>query len=113
MAKNEEEGLGFGLEGDVSWDVFGCRETLAGVLNNMILIIILFKYSDTISYFKPKRWCYDSAALKYASKFQYAGKLSSGHGTGKGQFSFQFQRKAMPKNAQTTVQLHSFHMLVK
>ena len=27
-------------------------------------------------------------------------KLSSGHRTGKGQFSFQFQRKAMPKNAQ-------------
>ena len=25
------------------------------------------------------------------------GKLSSGHRTGKGQFSFQFQRKAMPK----------------
>ena len=38
----------------------------------------------------------------YASKF---GKLSSGHRTGKGQFSFQSQRKAMPKNAQTTVQL--------
>ena len=33
--------------------------------------------------------------------------------TGKGQFSFQFQRKAMPKNAQTTTQLHSSHMLVK
>ena len=33
--------------------------------------------------------------------------------TGKGQFSFQSQRKAMPKNAQTTAQLHSFHMLVK
>ena len=33
--------------------------------------------------------------------------------TGKGQFSFQFQRKAMPKNAQTTAQLHSSHMLVK
>ena len=31
--------------------------------------------------------------------------------TGKGQFSF--QRKAMPKNAQTTTQLHSSHMLVK
>ena len=29
-------------------------------------------------------------------------KLSSGHRTGKGQFSFQSQRKAMPKNAQTT-----------
>ena len=36
---------------------------------------------------------------QYASKF---GKLSSGHRTGKGQFSFQSQRKAMPKNAQTT-----------
>ena len=45
-----------------------------------------------------------------ASKF---GKLSSGHRTGKGQFSFQSQRKAMPKNDQTTAQLHSSHMLVK
>ena len=33
--------------------------------------------------------------------------------TGKGQFSFQSQRKAVPKNAQTTAQLHSSHMLVK
>ena len=41
------------------------------------------------------------------------GKLSSGHRTGKGQFSFQSQRKAMPKNAQTTAQVHSSHMLVK
>ena len=41
------------------------------------------------------------------------GKLSSGRRTGKGQFSFQSQRKAMPKNAQTTAQLHSSHMLVK
>ena len=41
------------------------------------------------------------------------GKLSSGHRTGKGQFSFQSQRKAMPKNAQTTTQLHSFHTLAK
>ena len=47
---------------------------------------------------------------QYASKF---GKLSSGHRTGKGQFSFQSQRKAMPKNPQTTAQLHSSHMLVK
>ena len=29
------------------------------------------------------------------------------------QFSFQSQRKAMAKNAQTTAQLHSSHMLVK
>ena len=31
----------------------------------------------------------------------------------KSQFSFQCQRKAMPKNAQTATQLHSSHMLVK
>ena len=47
---------------------------------------------------------------QYASKF---GKLSSGHRTKKGQFSFQSQRKAVPKNAQTTAQLHSSHTLVK
>ena len=32
---------------------------------------------------------------------------------GKQQFSFQSQRKEMPKNVQTTAQLHSSHMLVK
>ena len=32
--------------------------------------------------------------------------------SGKGQFSFQSQRKAMPKNAQATTQLHSSHILV-
>ena len=41
------------------------------------------------------------------------GKLGSVHRTGKGQFSFQSQRKAMPKNAQTTSQLHSSHVPVK
>ena len=50
------------------------------------------------------------AGIQYASKF---GKRSSGHRTGKGQFSFQSQRKEMPKNAQTTAQLHSSHMLIK
>ena len=45
-----------------------------------------------------------------ASKFE---KLSSGHTTGKGQFSFQSQRKAMPKNVLTTAQLHSPHTLAK
>ena len=55
----------------------------------------------------------DAAAkvlYQYASKF---GKLVIGHRTGKGQFSFQSQRKTMPKNAQTTAQLHPSHMLVK
>ena len=35
------------------------------------------------------------------------------HRTGKVLFSFQYQRKAMPKNVQTTTQLHSSHMLAK
>ena len=47
---------------------------------------------------------------QYGSKF---GKLSSGQRTRKGQFSFQSQRKAMPKNSHITMQLHSSHMLVK
>jgi len=47
---------------------------------------------------------------QYVSKF---GKLSSGHRTGKDQFSFQSQRKAMPKNAQTTTQVHSSLTLAK
>ena len=37
----------------------------------------------------------------------------SGHRTGKGQLSFQSQRRAMPKNTQTTAHLHSSHMLAK
>ena len=47
---------------------------------------------------------------QYASKFE---KICSRHRTGKGQFSFQSQRKEMPKNAQTTAQLHSSHTLAK
>ena len=47
---------------------------------------------------------------QYASTF---GKLSSGHRTGKCQFSFQSQRKAMPKNVQTVAQLHSSHPIAK
>ena len=47
---------------------------------------------------------------QYDSKF---GKLISGHRIGKGPFSFQSLRKAIPKNAQTTAQLHSSHTLVK
>ena len=48
--------------------------------------------------------------IQYSSKF---GKLSSGHRTGKDQFSFQSQRRAMPRNAQTTTQLHLSRILVK
>ena len=47
---------------------------------------------------------------QHARKFE---KLSSGHRTGKGQFSIQSQRKVMPKNPQTATQLHSSHTLAK
>ena len=55
----------------------------------------------------------DDAVKVLHSNVSKFGKLSSGHRTGKGQFLFQFQRKAMPKNAQATAQSHSSHMLVK
>ena len=63
-----------------------------------------------LSYFKSWKMMLWGCCTQYASKF---GKLSSGHWTKKRQFSFQSQRKAMPKNAQTTAQLHSSHTLVK
>ena len=55
----------------------------------------------------------DDAVKVLHSVCQQIWKSQNGHRTGKGQFSFQSQRKAMPKNAQTTAQLHSSHMLVK
>ena len=55
----------------------------------------------------------DDAVKVPHSICQQIGKLSSGHRTGKGQLSFQSQRKAMPKNAQTTAQLHSSRTLAK
>ena len=59
-----------------------------------------------LSYFKSWKMMLWKCCTQYARKF---GKVSSGYRTGKGQFSFQSQRKAMPKNAQTTTQLHSSH----
>ena len=55
----------------------------------------------------------DDAIKMLHSNASKSGKLSSGHRTGKGQFLLQSQRKAMPKNAQTTGQLLSSHMLAK
>ena len=55
----------------------------------------------------------DDAVKVLHSICQQIWKTQRGHRTGKGQFSFQSQRKAMPKYAQTTLQLHSSHTLVK
>ena len=57
------------------------------------MLQIVINNSETITYCSHLMLKY---AIQYASKY---GKLSSGHRTGIGQFSFQSQRKAMPKNA--------------
>ena len=55
----------------------------------------------------------DDAVKVLHSICQQIWKLSSGHRTRKGQFSFHSQRKTIPKNVQTTTQLHSSHTLAK
>ena len=55
----------------------------------------------------------DDAVKVLHSICQQIWKTQQWHKTGKGQFSFQFQRRAIPKNVQTSTQLHSFHMLAK
>ena len=55
----------------------------------------------------------DDAVKVLHSICQQIWKTQQWHKTGKGQFSFQFQRRAMPKNVQTTTQLHSFPLLGK
>ena len=81
------------------------------LLNFLIPLIVWVDVMEfLLSYFKSWKMMLWKCCTQYASKF---GKLSSGHRTGKGQFSFQPQRKAIPNNAQTTAQLHSSHTLVK
>jgi len=55
----------------------------------------------------------DDAVKVLHSICQQIWKTQRFHGTGKGQFSFQSQRKAMPNNAPIIAQLHSSHTLVK
>ena len=87
------------LECEVKW-------ALKASLHTKLVEVMEFQ----LSYWKSWKMMLWKCYPQYASKF---GKLSSGHRTGKGQFSFQSQRKAMPKNAQTTTKLHSSHTLVK
>ena len=68
-----------------------------------------------LSYFKSWKMILWKCCTQYASKF---GKLSRGHRTGKGQFSFQSLRTAIPKNAQTTLHylaliLHASKVILK
>ena len=87
------------LEHEVKWALGSITTNIAsgGDVNPAELFQILKDYAG-------------KCCTQYARKF---GKLSSGHRARKGWFSFQFQRKAMPKNDQTTTHLPSSHMLVK
>ena len=55
----------------------------------------------------------DDALKVLHSICQQIWKTNSGHRTGKGQFSFQSQKKVIPKNVQTNAQLHSSQMPAK
>ena len=55
----------------------------------------------------------DDAVKVLHSTYQQVWKLSSGCRTGKGQFSFQSQRKVMPKNVPRTAQFYSFHLIAR
>ena len=56
---------------------------------------------------------YDGVKVLHTIYQRKFGKFSGGHRTVKCQYSFQSQRRAMPKNVQTITQLHSFHMLAR
>ena len=88
-------------------DILECKVKWA--LVSITTIKLVQGMAFQLSYLKSLKMMQLKCCTQYASKF---GKLSSGHRNGKGQFSFQSLRNAMPKNAQTTIQLHS-HMLVK
>jgi len=99
-----------GVITDLEPDILECevKWALGSITMNKASEIAQLEFQ--LSYFKSSKMMLWKCCTQYASKF---GKLSSGHRTGKSQFSFQSQRMAMPKNAQTTAQFHSSHTLVK
>ena len=97
-----------GMITHVELDILECevKRALGSITTTKPVEVMEFQ----LSYFKSWKMMLWKCCIQCVSKF---GKLSSGHRTGEGQFSFQSQRKAMLKNAQTTTQLHSSHTLVK
>ena len=75
------------LESQVKWALTSLQTKLVEVMEFQLRC------------FKPWKMMLWKCCTQYASTF---GKLTSDHRTGKGQFSFQFQKKEMQKNAQTT-----------
>ena len=83
-------------------DILECEEKWALGVSLQTKLVEVLEFQ--LSCFKSSKMMLWKCCTQYVSKF---GKLSSGHRTGKGQFSFQSERQAMPKNAQTTAQLQS------
>ena len=75
------------------------RLSLFSTTNSFINFIIIFLWN-----------IWGSPHINQISKF---GKLSNCHKIEKCQFSFQSQRKAMPKNVPIAVELHSLNMLAR
>ena len=74
-------------------DILECEVKCAlGSITTLVMEVMEFQ----LSYFKSWKMMLWKCCTQYADKF---GKLSSGHRTGKDQFSFQSQKKATPKNA--------------
>ena len=76
--------------------------------------IINLRYPDDITIMAESEEELKSLLMKVKEESEKVGlKLSSGYRTGKGQLTFQSQRKVMPKNVQTTTQLLSSYTLMK
>jgi len=87
-----------GMVSHLELDVLECEIKWAlGSITTKLVEVTKFQ----LSYFKSEKMMLLKCNTGYVTKFE---KLSSGHRTGKGQFSFQSQRRAMPKNVQTTTQ---------
>ena len=85
-----------------SWNVKS-----GGPLETLLWTKLVEMMEFQLSYFKSYKKMLLMCFTHYATKF---GNLISGHRTGKGQFSFQSQRKAMPKNIQITIMLRSLNI---
>ena len=87
------------LQREVKWDLGSITTNRASGSNG--ILVELFQILD------------DDAVKVLHSICQQIWKTQQWPKDWKGQFSFQSQRKAMPKNGKTTTQLHSSHMLAK
>ena len=95
------------LECEVRWALGSITTSKASGGDGIPIELFQILKDDAVQVLQYAALC--SSAVQCASKY---GKFSSGHRTGKGQCSFQFQR-AIPKNVQSTSLLHSLHMIAR